>query len=61
MNGLIAHIHLNNPNLAVLLNPVPFDHPMFIGSKQTIVSQVETEHSFQLNNMRKHTNKYFIK
>ena len=58
MNGLIAHIHLHNPNMAVLMNPVPYDHPMFIGTERTIVIQVETEHSFQLNNLRKLTNQY---
>lgn len=58
MNGLIAHIHLHNPNMAVLMNPVPYDHPMFVGTERTIIIQVETEHSFQLNNLRKHTNQY---
>jgi len=53
MDGLIAHIHLSNPNLAILKNPVPCNHPMFVGNKQTIVIQVETEHSFQINNLEK--------
>jgi hypothetical protein len=55
MNGLIAHIHLHNPNMAVLMNPVPYDQPMFVGTERTIVIQVETDHSFQLNNLKKLT------
>lgn len=53
MNGLIAHIHLQNPNLLALMNPVPYDHPTFLGTKQTIVPQVKTDNSFQLSNLKK--------
>ncbi|MEO2279183.1 hypothetical protein [Pseudoalteromonas pernae] len=53
VNGLIAHIHLQNPNLLALMNPVPSDHPTFLGTKQTIVHQVKTENSFQLSNLKK--------
>ncbi|MBE0369064.1 hypothetical protein PAUR_a2836 [Pseudoalteromonas aurantia 208] len=53
MNGLIAHIYLHNTNMPVLMNPVPYDHPIFVGSERTLVSQVKTEHSFQLNNLKR--------
>ncbi|WP_289097669.1 hypothetical protein [uncultured Pseudoalteromonas sp.] len=53
VNGLIAHIHLQNPNLLALMNPVPSDHPTFLGTEQTIVHQVKTENSFQLSNLKK--------
>ena len=58
MNGLIAHIHLSDPKLAVVMNPIPYDHPMFVGHEQTIICQVDTMESWQLNNLSKHAREY---
>lgn len=58
MNGLIAHIHISDPKLAIVMNPVPYEHPMFVGSKQTIICQVNTTESWQLNNLAKHAKEY---
>lgn len=58
MNGLVAHVHLTDPKLAVVMNPLPYNHPMFIGSKQTIVCQVDTMSSWQLNNLAKLAKEY---
>jgi len=58
MDGLIAHIHLTDPKLVVIKTPIPFEHPMFVGGKQTLVSQVDTSHSFQLANLEKHCEEY---
>jgi hypothetical protein len=53
MDGLIAHMHLSDPTLAVVVDPLPYDHPMFIGHKDTIVIQIDTDTSFQIENLRK--------
>ncbi|AWB65462.1 hypothetical protein C2869_02980 [Saccharobesus litoralis] len=58
MDGLIAHIHLSDPKLAVLVEPIPYDHPMFVGYQQTIVTQVETSVSFHLGNLFKLHNEF---
>jgi hypothetical protein len=58
MDGLIAHLHISDPKLAVVMNPIPYDHAMFLGHKQTVVCQVETSESFQMNNLEKHLIEY---
>ncbi|QDO84494.1 hypothetical protein FM037_16390 [Shewanella psychropiezotolerans] len=58
MDGLIAHLYISDPKLAVVMNPIPYDHPVFLGHEQTVVCQVETSESFQISNLEKHLNEY---
>lgn len=58
MDGLIAHIHLEDPKLAVLQNPLPWDHPMFLGHEKTIVTQIETSQSIQLSELTEESLEY---
>ncbi len=58
MDGLIAHMHIEDPNLVVLREPIPWEHPMFIGHEQTVIVQIKTNDSFQLANLVKHASEY---
>jgi hypothetical protein len=58
MDGLIAHMHLEDPTLAVLNSPIPWEHSMFIGHSKTIIVQVKTSDSFHLANLTKLVKEY---
>lgn len=53
MDGLIIHFHIFKINLVLRSPQWPYEHPICVGYKQTIICQVETEVSFQLDNLIK--------